>query len=83
MNITLYIKNNCRQCTQTKKTLDKMGLSYQTVNVETDTEAYDYVVNRLGYKAAPVVVVIDDDEQTAVSWAGFNPEMIAATFVGN
>lgn len=76
MNITLYIKSNCIQCTQTKKTLDKMGLPYQTVNVETDTQAYDYVVNRLGYKAAPVVVVTDNEEQTAEHWAGFNPERL-------
>lgn len=76
MNITVYIKSNCVQCTQTKKHLTKLNLPYVEVNVEDDLQAYDYIVNRLGYRAAPVIIVTDDDEETAEHWSGYNPEKI-------
>ena len=76
MNITVYTKSNCVQCTQTKKHLTKLGLPYIEVNVETDTEAYDYIVNHLGYRAAPVIIVTDDEEETAEHWSGYHPEKI-------
>ena len=76
MNITVYVKSNCVQCTQSKKLLDKLGLEYQTVDVEVDMEAYDFIVNRLGYKAAPVIVVTDEEGLSGKSWSGFDPEKI-------
>lgn len=76
MNITVYVKSNCIQCVQTKKHLDKLNIAYKTVSVEEDEQAYDYIVNRLGYKAAPVIIVTDDDEETAEHWSGYNPEKI-------
>ena len=33
MNITLYTKANCPQCTATKRQLDKRGLPYTTVDI--------------------------------------------------
>lgn len=75
MSITVYIKSNCIQCTQTKKLLDKLELPYNTISVEEDTNAYDYVVNHLEYKAAPVIV-ISEDELTIDHWSGFNPEKL-------
>lgn len=76
MNITVYTKSNCIQCVQSKKLLDKLGLEYQTVDIEDDEQSYDYIVNRLGYRAAPVIIVIDDEEETAEHWSGYNPEKI-------
>ena len=76
MNITVYTKSNCIQCVQSKKLLDKLGLEYQTVDIEADEQAYDYIVNRLGYKAAPVITVTDDEGTDGTSWSGFDPDKI-------
>ena len=83
MNVTVYVKNNCIQCVQSKKLLDKLNIAYETVNVEDDVEAYDFIVNRLGYKAAPVIVVTDDDDETAEHWSGFNPEKLQQLIGGS
>lgn len=71
MSITVYTKPACVQCTQTKKSLDKMGLEYETKDVTTDEEAYETVVS-LGYKAAPVIVA------GSVHWSGFQPDKLNA-----
>jgi glutaredoxin-like protein NrdH len=55
----------------TKKLLDKNGVSYTTVDITQDQEAYDKIVS-MGFMAAPVVITTDD------AWAGFNPEKINA-----
>lgn len=75
-DITVYEKNNCVQCKQSKKLLDKLNLKYNTVNVEEDPKAYDYVVTTLGYKAAPVIVVKNDEGQVLQTWSGFNVEAL-------
>lgn len=75
MNVTVYVKNNCIQCVRTKKWLTENSIPFQTVNVEDDEQALQYMLN-LGYKAAPVIIVTDDDEETADHWSGFNPEKL-------
>jgi glutaredoxin-like protein NrdH len=76
MTITVYVKSNCVQCTQTKKLLDKNNLPYNTISVEEDTNAYEYVVEHLGYKAAPVIVITDEEDTTIEHWSGFNPDKL-------
>lgn len=73
-NITVYSKPSCVQCTQTKKTLTKLGLPYVEVDVTEDQEAYDKIV-ALGFMAAPVVIAGER------SWAGFKPDRLAALAV--
>ena len=73
-DITVYTKPSCIQCTMTKKALDKAGLVYDTVDITVDADAYELVVG-LGFLSAPVVVAGE------VSWAGFQPERIAALSV--
>lgn len=68
---TVYTKPACVQCEMTKKLLDKNGVSYTTVDITQDQEAYDKIVS-MGFMAAPVVITTDD------AWAGFNPEKINA-----
>jgi glutaredoxin-like protein NrdH len=77
MEVIVYEKSNCVQCTQTKKLLDKFDINYNTINIETDVEAYNYIVNDLKYKSAPVVVIrYNDEDNTSISWSGFHPENI-------
>ena len=72
MTVTLYGKPNCVQCTATERALKTAGIDFDKIDVTQDEQAYDYVVG-LGYQAAPVVVVGDDNH-----WSGFRPEKIAA-----
>lgn len=69
---TLYVKNNCVQCSMTKKMLDKLGVTYETVNLEETPEALEMILN-MGFLSAPVVIASDGN-----SFAGFQPEKIQA-----
>ena len=77
MTIELYSKPACIQCNQSKKTLDKLGLSYIVTDVTEDPNALDFVVS-LGFRAAPVLIIKDADGNILDKWAGFNPEKLNA-----
>ena len=68
--ITVYTKPSCVQCDATKRMMDKLKISYSTVDVTVDTEAFDMIVSK-GFKSVPVVITNDD------AWAGFNPDKIS------
>lgn len=70
MTVIVYTKPSCVQCDQTKRFLDKSNISYSTVDITEDQEAFDKIVS-MGFKAAPVVVTDND------AWAGFNPTKLA------
>lgn len=70
-SITVYTKPACIQCTMTKRSLDKLGLPYDIIDISEDTDAYDKVI-ALGFSSAPVVIAGDE------AWAGFQPERISA-----
>jgi glutaredoxin-like protein NrdH len=70
MNITVYSKPACVQCTATTRALDAKGISYNVVDLTEDAVAMNHVTE-LGYRQAPVVVAGDSH------WAGFRPDMIA------
>ena len=55
----------------TYKALDKVGLSYDVVDISEDADARDYVM-AMGYLQAPVVVANGDH------WSGFRPDRIKA-----
>jgi glutaredoxin-like protein NrdH len=76
MTIEVYSKPNCVQCTQTKKTMDKLSLEYKVVDLMEDADAFKYVTEQLGHRAAPVVVIKDNNGKLVDSWAGFRPEKI-------
>ncbi len=66
---TVYTKPACVQCTATLRTLDRLGITYGTVDITVDAGARDYVLS-LGYLQAPVVVA------GAEHWSGFRPDRI-------
>lgn len=67
MTITVYTKPQCPQCGATIKALNKAGITFDTVDITTNTDAREYVM-ALGYLQAPVVVT--DTEH----WSGFRPD---------
>lgn len=84
MKITLYTKPRCVQCTATKRSLDKLGLEYTTIDVSQDKEALGRII-AAGHLSAPVVEIDGEivDESDArggpvmvSSWGGFRPDLI-------
>ena len=69
MNVTVYTKPSCVQCDATKRTLDKLGLEYTTIDATTDEAVYNMLVEK-GFRSMPVVNA--DNEW----WSGFNPEKL-------
>ena len=70
--VTVYSKPACVQCTATKRALTANGIDYNEVDVTTNDAALEYVTEELGYSAAPVVVVDDQNH-----WSGFRPDLIS------
>lgn len=69
MTVTVYTKPSCVQCDATKRLMDKLDISYDTIDITQDIGALDKIVG-MGFKAAPVVITDND------AWSGFNPEKI-------
>jgi glutaredoxin-like protein NrdH len=69
MTVTVYTKPSCVQCDATKRALDKLGVSYDAIDVTSNQDAFDMLVEK-GFKAMPVVNAGDE------WWSGFNPEKI-------
>jgi glutaredoxin-like protein NrdH len=69
MTVIVYTKPSCVQCDATKRALDKLGVSYEAIDVTTNQDAFDMLVEN-GFKAMPVVNAGDE------WWSGFNPEKI-------
>jgi len=69
MTVTVYTKPNCVQCEATKRLMDKLDISYDTVDITQDIGAYDMLIGK-GFRSAPVVITDDD------AWAGFVPDKI-------
>jgi glutaredoxin-like protein NrdH len=69
MDVIVYTKPACVQCDATKRSLDKAGIEYSTVDVTVDMEAFEMLINK-GFKSMPVVNAGDD------WWSGFNPDKI-------
>lgn len=71
MAITVYSKPACVQCTATYRALDKLGVTYDVIDISEDPDARDYVMS-LGHLQAPVVVA------DGHHWSGFRPDLIKA-----
>lgn len=78
--ITVYTTPACPQCMMTKKFLDRRDTPYQVVALETDPAARAYVMDTLGYRAAPVVVVRNQDGDIIQHFNGFRPDLLAELF---
>ncbi|MCD9146957.1 glutaredoxin-like protein NrdH [Pseudophaeobacter flagellatus] len=71
MTITVYSKPACVQCTATTRALELRGVDFELIDLTEDLAAME-LVQRLGYRQAPVVIAGDDH------WAGFRPDKISA-----
>lgn len=71
MDITVIYSNpNCRPCKLTKRNLDKAGVPYMEVDIESTEGASEYLRDR-GFRAAPVV------ESEVGTWSGYDESKIS------
>lgn len=70
MTVTVFSKPGCMPCSMTKNALDKLGITYEAVDVTQDEAAFARVVD-LGYRQMPVIVAGEEH------WSGFQPEKIS------
>jgi glutaredoxin-like protein NrdH len=76
MTINVLSKPACVQCTATKRTLDAKKAEYTTTDLTQDADALA-TAKELGYMAAPVVLIRDENNNLIDHWSGFRPEKIA------
>ena len=69
--VTVYTKNGCPQCDMTKMVLQGEDIEFDTINVEEDEKAMEYVRDTLGFNAMPVVVAEGHEP-----FSGFRPDKL-------
>jgi glutaredoxin-like protein NrdH len=71
IKVKVYTKYGCPQCEMTKTVLNGEGIEFNSINIEDDQAAYDYVVNELNLRQMPVVVVEGKEP-----FSGFRPDIL-------
>ena len=77
MTITVHTTPACPQCIPTKRFLDRRQAQYVNVHLPANETARAYVMDTLGHKSAPVVVIQDEDGNVIQHFAGFRPDLLA------
>jgi glutaredoxin-like protein NrdH len=54
MTLTVYTKTNCSFCDQTKSLLESRGVAYNTINLEQQPDARDFLVDQ-GLRSVPQI----------------------------
>lgn len=70
MAVTVYTKPGCIHCDRTKDYMNRLGISYDEVDVTQDDEARSKLVDEWGFRVVPVVETGED------VWSGFKPDKI-------
>jgi glutaredoxin len=79
--LTLYSKPGCVQCTGSVRHLSSKGFKHENgdyvyIDVTTDPEAYDFVVNGLKNLQMPTLVVRDTEGNITDKWTGYDPDKL-------
>jgi glutaredoxin len=54
MTLTVYTKNNCPFCDRAKMLLESRGIAYNTINLEQQPDARDFLVDQ-GLRSVPQI----------------------------
>lgn len=76
MVVIVYSTQHCGGCSATKKHLDRRGIRFDEVPIDTSDDALMAAFDELGYTSAPVVCVATSDGEQ--SWNGYRPDRIDA-----
>jgi glutaredoxin 3 len=52
--LTVYTKNNCPYCDRAKALLENRGITYQTINLEEQPDAREFLVDQ-GLRSVPQI----------------------------
>lgn len=76
-SITVYTKPNCPQCEATKRSLNRAGLAYNTIDITTDEHALN-LLQQAGFKQAPVVMINREGSDPTLLdyWSGYRPDKL-------
>jgi glutaredoxin-like protein NrdH len=77
LKIKVFTKYPCPQCNATKKTLDRLGLEYTEVAIDSTNRDYLLSMNAL---SAPVVMITHESGEQEM-WSGFRPDSLKALVV--
>lgn len=74
--VTVYTSGpSCQACTMTKRHLDRRGIAYTEVRIDSDDNIL-LAINELGFSTAPVVCASTPEGE--LSWDGYRPDRINA-----
>lgn len=76
---TVYTRPRCVQCNATFNQLNKLGVDYEVVTVDT-AEISEALRVMGGYMQAPVVVHRPEGSDSDVHWGGYRPDLIDTYF---
>ena len=78
MTITVYGRPECGQCEQTRKFLDRKGLSYSEINIDEDPEARKLVEDSAEQLHPPTILpmVIVKHGGDVITWHGFRYDQL-------
>jgi len=76
-SVKIYSTPTCMWCRATKDFLDEHKITYQDINVVTDTDAREYMFKRTGQMGVPVIeigndVIIGFDQERISSLLGIS-----------
>lgn len=66
MTVKVYSKAGCPNCVSLKKALERLGVGYEEVRVDYDSEAMALLVNE-GFRSVPVLELPDGTRRGSVS----------------
>lgn len=69
--VTIYSKDNCKQCEFTKKYLNDEGIEFTEIRADLNEDALRYVKEELGFQSLPVVEI-----EGEVPFFGFRPDRL-------
>ena len=73
--VRLYTQLGCMPCMVTKRSLDKAGIEFETVNVREDPAALEEL-RRRDFASTPAIIATVGGREYA--WSGHRPDDIAA-----
>ena len=75
--LTVYSKPRCMQCEMTKIWLTKNKIEFETVDIEANPGAFEFL-KHYGYSSLPVVAIDDEFNDPDKAWSGFQIDKLEA-----
>ena len=69
-DVKVYTQPGCMRCKSAMKYLDRLGKSYNVINIDEDSDAKEYVKSQ-GFITLPVIQIED-----GTVFSGFRPDML-------